>query len=452
MRKKTLSLVVVLAALGAVAASASSRGPAVAVPGAVKAPAKGVPLLAVVPGQRGPVLGRADRRAVWIARRSPRLRIFNQLGSWAYAPDGSRLAIATESLAGGDDPIPTIQFIQPMLVQRLGSVKLSDGHVAAIAWGSGDRVNLVLRRWCCPASFDVVGIDAGLRKVVQRQRISRAIVQVQQLGDTIVALTAPETGIGTAILIAIDGSGSVRSATLDKIRAGSDMPSEGESPDPAKMRQNIPALALDPDGAAAFVVPAAGQVARISLSTLAVSYHSVAEPVSLLGRLHDLVEPKAVAKGLTGPIRNARWLGEGVLAVSGGDEAVSVDAAAQMHISWTPAGLRLIDTSTWGSKLIDRGADSFTVERDSLLATGSTWTTDGGQRGMGFAAYGFDGARRLAVLRGSSVALALVFRGRAYLGYDLRKRTKVVDLGTGRLLKDRRAPLAQLLIGEGAAN
>jgi hypothetical protein len=447
MRNKALAVLTVSAAVSAIAASASSRAPAVAVPQAAKAPAKGVPLLAVVPGQRGPVLGRADKRALWIARRSPRLRIFNQLTAWAYAPDGSELAIATESQAGESDPVPTVQFIQPSHVQRLGTTRLADGHVAAMAWGV-NRLNLVAMRWCCPASFDAVGIDVGLRKVVHRQRISRAVVQIGRAGGTIVVLTAPETGIGVATLVLIAADGVVRTATLSQIVAGTDLPNEGESPDPAKMRQNIPALAVDPDGGNAFVVPASGQVARVSLSTLAVSYHSVAEPISLLGRLHDWVEPKAVAKGLTGPRRTAQWLGNGVLAVTGGDEAVTIDGANQMRISWTPAGLRLIDTSTWGSKLIDRGADSFTVERDSLLATGSTWTTGGEQRGMGLAAYGFDGARRLAVLPGRSVAVALVFHGRAFVGLGDRYRTKVVDLASGKLLKDRRTPLAQLLIGE----
>lgn len=448
MRRIALVALGLLAVLAAIAASASSRGTAVAVPSAFAPAKEGEPILAVVPGQRGPVLGRADKRAVWIARRSRRLRIFNQLTAWAYSPERDVVAIATESQAGGSDPIPTIQYIHPYLVQRLWTTKLKDGHVAAMSW-TESRLNVVAVRWCCPASFDVIGIDPDTHRVATKRRFARAALQVGRAGDSIVVLTAPAAGIGPAGLLVVDPDGKVRSVALDRIVAGTDLPNEGESPDPAKMRQNIPALAVDPAGRA-FVVPASGAVAEVSLSTLAVSYHTVAEPVSLLGRLHDWIEPKAAAKGVTGPTRAAKWLGDGVVAVSGGDEAATVDPANQMHVSWTPAGLRLIDTNTWGSKLIDRGADSFTVEGGTLLATGSSWTTEGTDRAMGLAAYGFDGTRRFSVLAGRSAAVALVFRRRAYVGIGDRGPTKVVDLTRGKLMKDRRTPLARLLIGDGS--
>src|SRR5919202_5329095 len=101
MRRSALAALAVLAAFAGVAAAASHRAATVAVPHAAMAPAKGQgPLLAVVPGARGPVLGRADKRALWIARRSPRLRMFNPVVAWAYAPDRSVLAVATEPQEG----------------------------------------------------------------------------------------------------------------------------------------------------------------------------------------------------------------------------------------------------------------------------------------------------------------------------------------------------------------
>ena len=197
------------------------------------------------------------------------------------------------------------------------------------------------------------------------------------------------------------------------------------------------------------MIPANGSVAEVSLSTLAVSYHSLAQPVSLLGRLHDWVEPKAEAKGLTGPVRTARWLGSGVVAVTGGDETATVDASNQVHVSWAPAGLTLIDTNTWGTKLIDRGADSFAVDGDSLLVTGSTWS-DSDRTGMGLAVYGFDGARKLSVFRGDAARVVLAFRGKAYVDLGRPYTATVVDLASGRILADRHAPLARLLIGDGS--
>jgi|SRR5919204_3456002 hypothetical protein len=450
MKRSALAALAVIAVFAAVAAAASSRAPTVAVPHAVKAPQKGEgSLLAVVPGARGPVLGRADRRALWVARRSPRLRIFNSVAAWAYAPDRSVLALATQPQQGLDNPPATLQFVQPAVVRRLARTVVGEGRIRALAFGDG-RINLVLEHSCCPSAVEIVGVDVGTIRVVSRRTLPNAVVSAQRAGDSIVLLLAPERGIGTAALAVVDPGGTVRTVALSQITAGIDLPTE-ETTDFSKLHRDYPGLAVAPDASVAFVVPATGAIARVSLADLAVSYHSVVQPVSLLGRLHDWVEPKAEAKGISGPERSARWLGAGVIAVSGGDEAVSVDSSNQMHVSWKPAGLTLIDTNTWGARLIDRGADSVTVDGDTLLATGSTWTTEGNDDAMGLAAYGFDGSRRFAVLHGRSAVVALVFRRRAYVGVGDRYRTKVVDLTNGAMLKDRHAPLAQLLIGDGSS-
>jgi hypothetical protein len=449
MRRKALASVAALAALVAVA-SASSRSPAVAVPQAANAPAKGGTLLAVVPGARGPVLGRADKRALWVGRYSPRLRIFNPVAAWAYAADRERLAIATEAEAGTSDPIPTIQFVHSFSLQRYGTTKLSDGHVAALAWGDGS-VNAVVQRWE-PASTEIVTIDPASQKIRSRERLPNMLLQSARVGSTLVLLVGPSTGIGTATLLVVDPDGAIRTTTLAQIVAGSNLPSEDGDVDFAQLRQNIPGLAVDPDAGRAFVVPASGAVASVSLTTLAVTYHDVAQPVSLLGRVHDWLEPSASAKGLNGPIRTARWLGNGVLGVTGGDETAARDANGDPHMTWTPAGLTLIDTNSWGSKLIDRGADSFTVDGGSLLVTGSRWDSlnEATATGMGLAVYGLDGARRLSAFGDRSVFVVLAFRARAYIEAGNEHRLKVVDLNRGTLMKDRTAPVAQLLIGDGS--
>src|SRR5205823_707885 len=115
------------------------------------------------------------------------------------------------------------------------------------------------------------------------------------------------------------------------------------------------------------------------------------------------------------------------------------------------AGLTVVEPSgaTWGVKLIDRGADSFAFYGNLLLVTGSRWS-DNDRTGMGFAAYDLDGTRRLAVLQGDSAQLALACRGKAYLDLGRPNMATVVDLASGRLLEDRRAPLAELLIGDGS--
>jgi hypothetical protein len=453
MKRKALALVAAFAALAAVA-SASSRAPSVAVPQAIKAPEKEGRLLAVIPGSRGPVLGHADKRAVWIGRYSARLRVFNPVVAWAYASEGERLVIATETETGTNNPVSTstIQFIHSFSVARYGLTKLGEGHVAALSWGDG-YVNVVLQRWCCPESIEVVSIDPSSQKIRARTGLANSLLQAARVGSTLVLLVGPSTGLGTATLVVVGPDGGVRTVALDQIVAGHELPNEDESnPDFTKFRQNVPGLAVDPDNGRAFVVPAAGRVAEVSLGSLAVSYHNVAHPVSLFDRVHNWLEPKANAKGLNGPMRTARWLGSGVLAVTGADEAMFKDENGDPRMTWTPAGLTLIDTNSWGSKLIDRGADSFTVAGDTILATGSRWDSrdNASATGMGIAAYGMDGKRRLSLLRGRALSVALAFRSRAYLSGRNNEPLKVVDLAKAKLMKDRRAPIAELLVGDGS--
>jgi hypothetical protein len=274
---------------------------------------------------------------------------------------------------------------------------------------------------------------------------------VERAGGRLVFLLAPAQGIGTARLAVLDPDGALRSVELPQISVGWEFPSDPSGPaDPARARQNVPGLAVDPDSGTALVIPASGQIAKVALSTLTVSYHSPAQPVSLVGRLHDWIEPKAEAKGVNGPVRIARWLGNGVIGVTGGDETASVGADNQLHFTWSPAGLTLIDTNTWGTKVIDRGADSFVVDGDTLLVTGSSWS-DADRTGMGLAAYGLDGAQKLSLLRGDSAYLVLAFRGKAYLSLSDSNAMTVIDLAQGKVSGVRHAPLAQLLLGDGSS-
>jgi hypothetical protein len=445
--KKSAALVLLGFAVFAAAAFASTtRAPSVAVPRAAKGPSKELgPLLAVVPGVRGPVLGRADKRAIWIGRHSPRLRIFNPLQAWAYCSDGSALVLAThpETSGGG----AKLQFVDPRLLKRIAVTRLPWGDVRALAWSPG-RVNVVLQDWDA-GEFRILSVDGTTFRVVARRTLSGKVFAVDRVGQTIVLLTGPPRGIGTARLFVVDPDGSVRSVALPETSAGMDMPYETEPTDLSKVRQNIPGLAVEPDSSRAFVVPASGSVAEISLATLVVSYHSLAAPVSLLGRLHDWVEPRAEAKGVNGPTRTAQWLGNGVIGVTGGDETATLDVNRELHASWSPAGLTLVDTTTWGTRLVDRGADSFTVDGNTMLVTGAKWD-DSTRSGMGLAAYSFDGTRKLAVLRGNAAYLMLAWRGKAYLGVDGSNSATVVDLAGGKIVGARYAPIAQLLVGDGS--
>ncbi|HEX6491351.1 MAG TPA: hypothetical protein VF002_08260 [Gaiellaceae bacterium] len=298
MRRVAFAGIAVAVALATAAAASSTRGPAVAVPHGVRAPAQRGPLLAVFQRRRGAVLGWLDKRALVLARGSPRLVLPHSLDAWAYSSDRNVLALGTVTLRGANNPIPWLQFVDPKSLRRLARTPLGSGYVAAIGWGS-DRVNVLVERWCCPQSFDAASIDSSSHRLVSKQHLENAILQLQRVGGSIVLLTGPAAGIGTAGLTVVDPDGTLRSVVLSQIQAGRDVLSEDGS-NLTKAQQNIPGLAVDPASGRAFVVSASGAVAEISLASLAVSYHSVSQPVSLLGRLHDLVEPRPRRRGSPG--------------------------------------------------------------------------------------------------------------------------------------------------------
>jgi hypothetical protein len=92
---------------------------------------------------------------------------------------------------------------------------------------------------------------------------------------------------------------------------------EGETQEDHRVRQAIPALAVEPSGGRALVVPAGDRVAEVDLETMRVAYHDLSEPVSFLGRLLDWLEPAAEVNVRDGPERTAVRLPSGLVALSG---------------------------------------------------------------------------------------------------------------------------------------
>jgi hypothetical protein len=122
-----------------------------------------------------------------------------------------------------------------------------------------------------------------------------------------------------------------------------------------------------------------------------VAYHDVHEPVSLLGRLRNWLEPAAEAKTAEGAERRAVWVGEHLVAVSGQDTHQLATGAEQT----TPAGLALIDVRRWTKCILDEQASQFSFSAGTLLAYGTTGN-DASQEmeGMGLTGYGLDGHER----------------------------------------------------------
>jgi hypothetical protein len=192
------------------------------------------------------------------------------------------------------------------------------------------------------------------------------------------------------------------------------------------------------------VVDPAGPVAEIDLRTLAVSEHEPTTRSSLLARMDAWLEPTASAKGDSGPIRQAQWIGNGFVLVSGSDHRDSGGELAS-----DPAGLELIDTRDWKAYVLAPQADSFTVAHGVLLATGAHWRGNVNPPGMGLEGYGAGGERRFGLFPGRAVWVDYVTNGRAYIGSSGWKRDRVVDLHSGRVTGTTTVATPRLLLGPG---
>jgi hypothetical protein len=214
----------------------------------------------------------------------------------------------------------------------------------------------------------LVVVDAAKRQLIARRQVAGRIADSGRLPDRLVLLLSPRETIGPARLIIVDADGRMSAVPLDRIYAGIDL--DGVGGDGIGHGRG-PGLAIDPERNRAYVVGEGEPVAEIDLEQMEVTY-SLAEPVSLLERFHNWLEPTAEAKGVSGPFRHARWLGGDLLAVSGYNDETYIDASGKWHYEGTPAGLNLIDTRDWSVQTIDEGVDSFWLVADALVALDTT--------------------------------------------------------------------------------
>ncbi len=204
--------------------------------------------------------------------------------------------------------------------------------------------------------------------------------------------------------------GGIRSAALPGIEGGVQVPL-GTATTTFHVRDESPGLAVDPTGERAAIVDGDGHVAIVELASMRVAVHHV-----------TLRRQASARKELTGWWREAAWLTPGVLAVSGSDYGADGRAGAARA-----AGLTLIRTRDWSSRLVDASASRLAVAGHTALVTGDG--AGGGLRG-----YGPDGAARFRLLGRQQVGEITVVRGRVYLSGCDGWCFHVVDSRTGRVL------------------
>jgi hypothetical protein len=337
----------------------------------------------------------------------------------AFSPDRRTLAI-------GNDQDASVQFVDVAGTRSLGTLGLgSPGLVTMLSWQRSYLFAVVEDE----SDPRVAVIDPVRRKLLRRHHLEGVILSAQPGPGTVVLLVAPAKGIGPVDLVVIGGK-EAASVRLNEVAGGYRFQNDGSN---FRTRQAVPGLAIDDVGRRAIVVPGGSSVAEVSLRDLSVAYHTLAEPVSLLGRLRNWLEPRADAKLVHGPERRAVWLGHGLVAVSGADYAATRDAPGRLDVDVEPAGVSLIDTEDWSIRTIDEDATDIALLGNTLVAFGVTFYEDTSTEGFGLVGYDLDGDRRFHLFEGKGIGWIQPVGPLAYISWNDRRHA-VVDVAAGRVL------------------
>lgn len=373
---------------------------------------KGVPatVLALEGDRRGDSVVRL--RGQSLRRISKRVALAGRASMWALAPDRSRIAIVVDSAK--------LRIVDTRRLRILRTARTPGGEISNIAWLGGGRI---------------VGLDNGGAFVVDAVtgRLVRSVTLPglpygsKRVGSSIVTVLAPRDGLGTAILASINDDGRVRTVALDRIKVGAAHPDPTDGLEGEFWR---PGLAVDGNKWRAFVVGAT-EIAEVDLATMTAQYWTPSTHGSLLGRLHDWVEPAAAAKGpMAGSYRSAVAINGAHLAITGWDARPRAGGG----VDATPAGLSILDVDDRSMRVLDSSA-SQVVNADGMLLATTSWPIE---RQIGLIGFSPEGNRRYGLFAGRQVGIWGTFGSRvfAYVPRVL-KHIHVVDAFSGRVLGKR---------------
>ena len=325
--------------------------------------------------------------------------------AWSFAPGRDRIALVSDS------PGPELRLIDVRSMRVIGDARLARrGSAWATAWVSPRRLlGVVVTR---ADDTIVVGVDPSTRRAVWRRTLGGSLRVGEAFHDGLVLILGPRGDVGPSQIVRVSAGGGIRSAPLAEIRSGS-----------VGGLDSRPGLAIDHSGGHAFVVQAGSPVAEVDLRTLQVRAH----PPLLRGRAPDAT---------TGATRDALWLGNGLLTVTGTD----IRSSGRQ----TPAGLTLVNTVTWNARQLDRRATDAAVARGTLLA--SSFLYSGGRTlGSGLTGYSLAGTTKFH--RFGDEPLSVQPLGAKVL-VMAPKRTALIDARTGRQLRRFRRVLGTPVFGD----
>ena len=285
--------------------------------------------------------------------------------SWALSPDRARLAYS--------DCNGTIGFANLRAMKPAGSMYVTGrlGSVDGLAWLRPDRL---LATGHVDTGTTLLVIDPVKRKILRRVPLGRQTWGRSVVGDRSVYLLAPWGSYAPAQVAVANADGDVRTVTVDRITVGT-IVDDADKGDPDSHTRGA-GFAVDPAGGHAYVVSPDLLVADVDLATLSVDYHG---------------PTRVLAKSVDGPTRYARWLGGGLLAVSGADWTTSGTGASRTSVA-TPYGLHIVDTRTWTVRTVDAQTDWFRAGPGVMIVERGPYGAD-----HSAVAYGLDGRERYRV-------------------------------------------------------
>jgi hypothetical protein len=350
-------------------------------------------------------------RGTTLARLRGRVPLDGRAGAWSFSPDRRRLAIGVGESLG-------IQLVDVKRMRRTVQVWTRNGEIHVLTWPTTNRIVGVEQ------AAGLFVVDPLRRRVLLSRRMDGLVYDYDRSGTTLVLLLAPEDRIGPARLALVDTEGRMTTVELSRIRAGSNFGHDEPGFAPELYH---PGLALDEEGGRAFVAGSSGDpIAEIELATLAVSYHTPSGSRSWLARLRNWFEPSAAAKSpVASSHRYVRWLGNGLLALSGSDTTPT----GPETMTSTPAGLTIVDTRDWSIRMVDASISGFVRTAGMLVAPSD--------RG-GILGFTNTGEQRYEVLPGRRLDVWDALESRVFVAGRGRAPTvHVIDAGTGRLLGSR---------------
>jgi hypothetical protein len=426
MRRIGTVLVVSLVAAGL----GGSTGQSVAV---AKTPPHAAAVLAITAGNATPRLAWLEPTTLRpLARRS----VLLPYGAWGgvFSPAGRSLALG----GGGPDGVRIVDVRRMKITARIAR-RTSARSLTPVSWPEPRRL-LVLDhpRQAAGLQAQLLVLDPAARRVVSRTTLRSSTehwVAWARAGKRLVALVARNPGL--ARLVSYGPGGGVLRTTDLGISAGTS-PVAGDPHEHHRFAQ--PGLAVDPEGGRAFVVDA-GRIAVVDLDTFEVSYASLAESRSVVSRVLAWLEPAAHAKILSGFSRQATWLGNDLLAVSG---------RTYEETRPVPTGLQLVNTATGTTRTIEQRASAHTFSRGLLLAYGGRHDPETNVwAGMGVSAFAADGTRLWSALGNEPVGLVEAAGGYGYVPTSAEafpQGTRVIDLATGAVLRTVRGEMPQFIV------